>query len=611
MKRVILFSLLSVIALTLVFTACRDEDDAEYWLDYMYDRPWREKSLKTLNEIFNKTMHENGNDLKNPKVQELVQLMVPELIKGFKEFNRDKFNRTEIIKLLAQMKDPQAIPIFKEGLNLKESGDTMMFEVSANALRRMAVEAALPDLLKTHENINAARERRRAPFTKSENEVEQAIISAASRIVVKNPNTPHKAAVVKALCSIAETSDLKQELRLSMKALKGLGQIGDSGAIPTLIKGIAMKGKKQPIGMGPFAFTSLQQIHDRDAVVDAMLKFAKGKDESFNEYFKEERENDLMMSNPLWYVQETTNFFGQLAYPSKKVINFLTKELNHEEPDKIDEAASKIEGLAVTFQPEGWAMMRRNWAAVALAQLAHKPLLDTIKTRLVFKKNSLQIKPEEAVGYIRALGLLQYPESSCKVMAKVAKTGDDSLRDKTYYNASLMCGTEFTKPMKRAIKKIDCDKIIKMRFPDGATEGEEKQARNECDIMKKRITGYADRIAYGIKCGKNAECHLKTLADHSSGNAERAVYSLYRIARDDPGQRAKIVKALSEHLSNPAKPALQASIFALDNLTPKGDEELVKRIQEVYKEFARQSTYKDRARMLEAFIGHVRNRGRG
>ena len=41
-----------------------------------------------------------------------------------------------------------------------------------------------------------------------------------------------------------------------------------------------------------------------------------------------------------------------------------------------------------------------------------------------------------------------------------------------------------------------------------------------------------------------------------------------------------------------------------------GGEELVAKIQEVYGEFARQSTYKDRARDLEAFIGHVRNRGR-
>ncbi|MCP4679082.1 MAG: hypothetical protein GY854_27045 [Deltaproteobacteria bacterium] len=616
MKRLPILLLLTVMVVASLTTGCRDENDPEYWLDQMYDRPWREKSLKTLNEIFNTAMQDNGSDLKNPNVKKLVDLYVPRLIKAFKDFTRDKFNRTEIIKLLAQLKDERAVEIFMIGLDLDESGDSMMFQVSANALRRQAVESALPKLLEAHNTIVGQRSRRPgAPFTNSENEIEQAVISAASHIVVKNPSTASKGKVVKAFCDIAETSDELQELRLNMKALKAIGRIGDAAGIPTLIKGIAMKGKRQPIGLGKIAFAGLQQIHDRDAVIDAVLAFAKGKDAAFNEHYKEELKTDKLMRNPNWYRQEGMSFLGMLNYPSPKAIEFLMAELNHDEPDEVDEAASKIPDLPVNFEPDGWATMRRNWAAVSLAQMGHKPLLNKIKERMTFKKKgrkyTLDLQAEEIVGYVRALGILQYPAESCGMMLKVSKAGDDSLRDKAYYNAALMCGTKFVKPMKKAIKKINCDKIVAQRFPDeGASKEDKKQAMNECDIMKKRIQGYVDRIEYGEKCGGDMACHIKTVKDHTNPNVERAINSLYRIARDDESKREKVVAVLTENLNNPSKVAMQASIHALDHLTPKGGEKLVKRIQAVWKEFSRQSTYKDRARMLESFIGHVRNRGR-
>ncbi|MCP4606767.1 MAG: hypothetical protein GY847_40715 [Proteobacteria bacterium] len=615
MNKLPILLLLAAVVVASLLVGCRDENDPEYWLDAMYDRPWREKALKTLNNIFNNTMQDNKNDLQNPEVKKIVDLFVPGLIKGFQEFTRDKFNRTEIIKLLAQMKDERAVGVFMTGVDLKDTADSMMFEVSANALRRLEHENAVPKLLEAHNLIVAARDRRPgAPFTKTENEIEQAVISSVSQIIIKNPGSTHTSSVVKILCNIAETSDELQELRLNMKALKALGRIGDSAAIPTLIKGIAMKGKRQPIGLGQIAFSALQQIHDRDAIVDATITFALGKDTAFNAFYAEELKTDRLMKNPNWYRQEGMNFLGMLKYSSPKVIEFLTAEINHEEPDEYDEKASKIEDLPVNFDPDGWATMRRNWGAVALAQLAHQPLLKVLKNRMVFKKQGkrkiLQLQAEEAVGYVRAMGILLYPEESCGVLLNVARSGDDSMRDKCFYNASLMCDTKFKKLMNKSLKKIDCEEVVAQRFPDGASKSDLKQANNECDIMKKRISGYIARIDYGDKCGNDMDCYIKTIGDHTNPNVERAIYSLYRIARDDSSKREKVVDALTKNLNNPSKVAMQASVFALDHLTPKGGDKLVKRIQAVWKGFSRQSTYKDRARLLESFIGHVRNRGR-
>jgi hypothetical protein len=608
MKRLPIFLLLGALVLGSLVVGCRDENDPEYWLDYMYDRPWREKSLKTLNEIFSRTMQENENNLENPTVKKLIDLMLPELKKGFREFTRDKFNRTEIIKLLAQMKDPRAVDVFLEGLSSAEAGDAMMFQVSANAVQRQGAEQGIPKLLAAHQKIVADRSRRPgAPFTNSENEIEQAVISAASGIILKSPGSGQKAAVVKILCDIAETSDELQELRLNMKAMKALGRIGDPAAIPTLIKGIAFKGKRQPIGLGQIAFSALLQMHNRDAVVGAMLNFAKREDKAFNQYYAEEMRRDPLMMNPTWYIQQTDVFFGMLNYASPKVIAFLESELNHDEPDALDEETSRLD-LQVQFDPGGWAMMRRNWAAVALAELGHHPLVKVIKRRMEFKKGKLSTPLEEAVGYVRAMGLLLYPDETCDILLKTAKDADDSLRDKTYYNASLMCGDKFMRAIQKAHNNINCDEIVAKRFPgDSGTEDEKKSAYNECDIMKKRLQGYADDIQYGTKCGNNVACHAKEVEAKASPHKERAIFSLYRIARDNPGKRDEVVKLLIKNLDNPSKAAMNASVFALDRLTPNGSKELVERIQEVHRKI--KLSYKAEARMLESFIGRVRNRG--
>ncbi len=613
MRRLPLVLFVAVFVAASVLAGCRDETDPEYNLDLMYDRPWREHALKNLNEIFSNAMQEHKSDLTKPEMKQLVDILVPGLIKGYKEFNRDKFNRLEIIKLLAQLNDPRSVEVFTDALELEDTSDSAGFLVAATAVQRQKVEAALPKLLEGYKKCVAARDRRPgAPFTNSENEITQAMIGSAVPIIKTHTNSSHRDAVVQALIQITDTPDTLQELRLNMRAMKGLGVLADPAAIPVLVRGIAMKGKRQPVGLGQIAFAALQQIHDRDAVVDAVIRFGKLEDEEFKKYYATEMKNEPIMANPHWYTQQAITFLGDLGYASPRVISYLESELNHDTPDAVDEAAAKTEGLPVNFAPDGWATMRRNWAAAALGQLAHKPLMDAIKKRVVFKTEGkakvLQIQAEEAVGYVRAMGLLQLPKESCPLLLEMGRAGDDSMRDKTYYNASLMCGEEFLPDMKKSLKKIDCDAIVSERFPDGASEDEEKQTKNECEVLKKRIEGYMDRIKFGTKCGQDLDCYLKEIANHQSKEIERAIWTAYRFARDDETKRDIVLKTLIDNLQNPNKVALDTAITVLDRITPQGSKELVDKIEVVFRDFSRQATYKDRARLLEAFIGHVRNR---
>ena len=611
MKRIPFLLLLIVTVASLFVIGCRDEEDPQYNIDLLYDRPWREKALKNIQDIFSKTMQENGNDLQNAKVKEVTDVFVPGLIKAFNEFDRDPANRKIIVELLAQMRDPAANSVFIDGLTLENTSDSAMFTVAANAVQRQKATEALPALLAAWNKVKAARDSRQgAPFTVPENEIVQSLISAAAAIIVEHPDAAQKGQVVDALITISDTPDTMQELRLNMKALKALGRIGDEKAVPVLIRGIAQKGVRQPIGLGTIAFASLQQIHNRDAVVKAILAFAKGQDQAFNKAYAAELQSDPLMKNPLWFIQQATTFLGQLMYASPEAVNFLMSEFNHKEPDALDNKAMSLELQVQMENAEGWAQMRRNWAAVALGELGQTQIMDELVNRIDLKRGKIEIPLEEAVGYFKAMGSLLIPSKACPLMLKAVNGADDSLRDKLFYNASLMCGKDFFKPMDKAISKIDCDKIVKERLQGEGSPEEEKQVRNECEVMRKRIEGYKDRIKYGEECGENVDCYLKTVGDHTNKNIERAIMSAYRLGRDNAGVRQKVVDVLIDNLNNPSKVALSASIRALDLLAPEGGEKLVAKIKEVYADFARQSTYKDRARDLEAFVGRVRNRGR-
>lgn len=611
MKRIPILLLLFVMIASTFVIGCRDEEDPEYNIDMLYDRPWREKALKNIQDIFNKTMQENGNDLTNEKVKEVTSVLVPGLVKAFNDFTRDPANRKIIVETLAQMNDSRANDVFIKGLTLENTSDSKMFSVAANAVQRQEVKEALPALLKAWEKIKNARlGRQGAPFTTPENEMVQAFISAVAAILVKHPTAAQKQQVVTALIEITDTPDTLQELRLNMKSMKALGRIGDAAAVPVLIRGIAQKGVRQPIPLGTIAFASLQQIHNRDAVVKGILAFAKGKDAAFNKTYAKELQSDPLMKNPLWFVQQATTFLGMLNYSSPAAVDFLMSEFNHKEADELDKKTLQLQLPVQMEDAEGWAQMRRNWAAVALAEIGHTEIMPELVERIQFKGKKIVTPLEEAVGYFRAMGLLLLPKEACPVMLKAIVSADDSLRDKLFYNASLMCGDEFYKPMNKAIKKINCDKIVKERLQGEGSETEEKQVRNECEVMKKRIEGYKDRIKFGEECSQKVDCYLKVVGDHTNKNMERAIVSAYRIARDNKSVKQKVVDTLIENLNNPSKVALTSSIRALDALTPAGGAKLEEKIKEVYANFARQSTYKDRARQLEAFIGHVRNRGR-
>jgi len=617
MKRFsVVLLLMAFFACSLGISGCGDDKDPLYWVDKLYDRPSRELGLKRISEMFSSLKAANNNNVSAQPVKEFASKVTPGLVDAFKEFRRDRINRNEIIKLLSQMSEAGVVPssVFLEALDVDVTKEQGIFIVAADTLARDGRTEALPKLIQTHENLlNDRRLRGGMPFSTRENELDDAVLTAIISITLENPTVAERAKVVKLLCDVVDTRDSLQDLRLNMKAVKALGQLGDAAAVPTLIRAIAMMGEVQKVGLGPFAFVALQQIMDRDAVVDSIIAFAHGKDQAFNDYFRDDIANDANLKIPVWYIQQATDFLGTLNYASAHAIEFLMTEVNHTEVDDLDNKSYENGETDKKFTAEQWATWRRNWSIVSLAQLGHKPVLDIIRERMKVKvdkndKAALETTMEEVTGYLRALNFLQEPKESCPVILDLAKTRSEALRDKTYYYAGLMCGPEFLPIMKEEHDKINCDQIVRDRIPEDADDSEKNKAKADCETLKGRIATYMDGIKAAQACGNDFECFVKIASERTNPNIEVGIYGAYRLARGDEAKSKRLVEVLSKELENPVMAALEANIFALDRLTPNGDAALVKRCEEVRQNFVAQQTYKDRARLVEAFGGHVKAR---
>ncbi len=610
MKRFPIILLVSAVVVgSFGMLGCGDKSDPMYWVEKVNDRPERENALKMLSAMFTKIKQDNKDNMNAPSVKAFTDKVIPPLSETFMKIDRDPSNRAEIVKFFAQMDNPKANEVFLKGLDLDDLINTQIFVISASELCKQGAVDVVPKLLVVYNKlITARKERGDTPFTTSENEIARAVIGGIVDLIDNNAAVPDKSRLVQILADVADARDTVQDLQLNMRAIKGLGRIGDPKAIPVLIRGIAAQGEIQKIGLGPFAVVSLQEILDRDAVVDAIIKFGRGKDPEFNAYFEDELKSDPMLSMPTWAIQQSVEFLGNLNYASPKVIEYLTGELRHTEPDGIDAAAAEKGQGEQKFDPPTWAMWRRNWAAVSLAQIGYKPVMDFIKDAIQFEKDGkLKTSVEETTGLVRAMGYMQDPKNSCPILEALVKSGVSAARDKIYYYTGLMCGKASLAVMEDNYKKTDCDKLI-AGFPPEASDEEKSKAKNDCETLKARNKDYIGWINFTTGCGNDLDCFLKTIADRNSPNMEPAVYAAYRLAKGDEAKSQQVVAALMKNLDIPLPQVLESNLFALDRLTPNGNKALVDRAQEVYHSFSIQSAYKDRARQLEAFIGHVKAR---
>jgi hypothetical protein len=110
------------IAGTLV--ACDDENDPKTWVKRLDDPAQRANAIKRLTQFYEDGMTKANNNAASPEIKGLLDTIVEPLTKTYTAGGLDDKTRTELMKFLAETKDPRTQPAIAKALKDFEMGKT-------------------------------------------------------------------------------------------------------------------------------------------------------------------------------------------------------------------------------------------------------------------------------------------------------------------------------------------------------------------------------------------------------------------------------------------------------------------------------------------------------
>jgi hypothetical protein len=129
-----------------LLTACNDESDPGTWVKRLDDPAQRPSAIKRLSQFFDDTMTKTNKDRKDPALKGLLDQIVDPLAKQYTAGNLDDKTRKDLIKVLADMRDPRADPALAKAFNEYEPGkNDEDVKYAAQAVKGMAEAGTLSD----------------------------------------------------------------------------------------------------------------------------------------------------------------------------------------------------------------------------------------------------------------------------------------------------------------------------------------------------------------------------------------------------------------------------------------------------------------------------------
>jgi len=99
-----------------LLVGCKDESQPDFWVEKLSDAAWKARAVKRLEQFFEDAVTKNGNDIKAPGVQELINKSVEPLTQTYvNDYDAlDSKTRVSLIKLLSAFKDKRTEPALKK-----------------------------------------------------------------------------------------------------------------------------------------------------------------------------------------------------------------------------------------------------------------------------------------------------------------------------------------------------------------------------------------------------------------------------------------------------------------------------------------------------------------
>ena len=102
-----------------MLVGCKDESQPDFWVEKLSDASWKARAVKRLEQFFEDAATKNGNDIKAPEVQELINKTVDPLTACYvADYDAlDSKTRVSLIKLLASYRDKRTEKALKKAFD--------------------------------------------------------------------------------------------------------------------------------------------------------------------------------------------------------------------------------------------------------------------------------------------------------------------------------------------------------------------------------------------------------------------------------------------------------------------------------------------------------------
>lgn len=117
-----LISFLAPLTAGTLLSACADENDPQTWVKRLDDPAQRPAAIKRLSQFFDDATTKANKNLEDPQVKQVVDVVVEPMSKVYTTVALDEKTRKDLIKVLADMRDPRAAPAIAKAFNDYEAG---------------------------------------------------------------------------------------------------------------------------------------------------------------------------------------------------------------------------------------------------------------------------------------------------------------------------------------------------------------------------------------------------------------------------------------------------------------------------------------------------------
>src|ERR1700683_2010697 len=136
----------AILGMGSLVTSCTDENDPATWVKRLDDPLQRAAAIKRLQSFYDDATTRANKNTDDPKVKAIVDTIVDPLTKVYTTVTLDEKTRKDLIKVLADMRDPRASPAFAKAFNEYDPGkNDEDVKFSAQAVNSLAKSGKLTD----------------------------------------------------------------------------------------------------------------------------------------------------------------------------------------------------------------------------------------------------------------------------------------------------------------------------------------------------------------------------------------------------------------------------------------------------------------------------------